>query len=652
FLQVNVVSIISDGAELPNFEPDMGSDDEEDVLVDNLVKAAGEGFSFSNSNFKGGATKADVSRMRDEAINENNNRKTARANRKQPATEGIDAEYVASIVKNSLSADLSNMGDQIKDLALSLCNSQNLFQKNMEDLLRKLHKEISDSITKSSTRTHVRQSVDAEPDNTGKAFVPRGDTSSFVASDIIQEAMRVANKETTHTRQETRENMVGVQRGQSRDEDIFSEPLRSKEHEAMDPNLNDGVEDVDPLEAYMVNEEAHAIGEVGDGQDTVPNRNVDEEDTVEHVIAPPLKSTQTSMEDLTNVAKANQETFATGLSFPNPSFSIGLTQMNKSNAQAVDHVAHQNNKEEPLPEANVDNEAPILNRKSKRTKVVPRNLVGDYQCDKRFLTRAWESYVNAICSTPSIDYAAKFALLLEILGGSPFVIDFGGLTVESSELSAIVDRSSHLPAKMMDVLIHHTRFVFLSNSEHMHSKNSVFLDTKFVSLLAKSFTNFSKPAKKDCVRFPAALCSFVAADCPIAEVSRFYFPFNFDKQHWVGVCVDVSLAQVIVLDCNTSLKMDAMVAADLRPITQMFPYILRQAGKQLTAKEMKPLTIDRPRAVPQKSNLFESGITTVLLIQAHAVGGVDVCKCITSEVLDTEVQRIAVMIYEENIAVL
>lgn len=204
----------------------------------------------------------------------------------------------------------------------------------------------------------------------------------------------------------------------------------------------------------------------------------------------------------------------------------------------------------------------------------------------------------------------------------------------------------------MDVLIHHTRFVFLSNSEHMHSKNSVFLDTKFVSLLAKSFTNFSKPAKKDCVRFPAALCSFVAADCPIAEVSRFYFPFNFDKQHWVGVCVDVSLAQVIVLDCNTSLKMDAMVAADLRPITQMFPYILRQAGKQLTAKEMKPLTIDRPRAVPQKSNLFESGITTVLLIQAHAVGGVDVCKCITSEVLDTEVQRIAVMIYEENIAVL
>ena len=93
--------------------------------------------------------------------------------------------------------------------------------------------------------------------------------------------------------------------------------------------------------------------------------------------------------------------------------------MNKSNAQDVDHVVHPKNLEEPLPESNVDKDAPILNRKSKRAKVVPRNLVGDYQCDKRFLTRAWESFVNAICSTPSIDYAAKFALLLEVLGGSP-----------------------------------------------------------------------------------------------------------------------------------------------------------------------------------------------------------------------------------------
>ncbi|CAG7874340.1 unnamed protein product [Brassica rapa] len=654
--KVNVVSIISDGVDLPNFEPGVGSEDEEDVLVDNLVKAAREGFSFSNSNFKGGATKADVSRMRDEAIKENNNRKTARANRKLPATEGVDAEYVASIVKNSLSADLSNMGDQIKDLALSLCNSQNLFQKKMEDLMRISQKEILDTLTKYCTRSHARPPVDCPPDNTGESNLPERDSNPFVVSDIIQEAMRFANKESAHTRQESRENVVGGQRGHPCDEDNFSEPLRSEEHEAMDHgvgdelNPNHGDREEDPLVAYMFNGEADDVGDVGACQDPITNSNVHGENLVEQVIAPPFNRSETIIEDPTNVVNANQEAVTTGLSFPDPSFSIGLTQMNKSNAQDVDHVAHPKNLEEPLPESNVDKEAPILNRKSKRAKVVPRNLVGDYQCDKRFLTRAWESFVNAICSTPSIDYAAKFALLLEVLGGSPFVIDFGGITVESSELSAIVDRSSHLPSTMMDVLIHHTRYVFLSNAEQMHSKNCVFLDTKFVSLLSKSFTKFSKTAKKDNFRFPPALCSFVAADLPIAEVNRFYFPFNFDKQHWVGVCVDVSLAQVIVLDCNTSLKTEAMVAADLRPITQMFPFIIRQAGKQLTAKEMKTLSIDRPRAVPQNSNLYESGITSVLLIQAHAVGGVDVCKCINQEVLDTEVQRVAVMMYEDNVA--
>lgn len=73
----------------------------------------------------------------------------------------------------------------------------------------------------------------------------------------------------------------------------------------------------------------------------------------------------------------------------------------------------------------------------------------------------------------------------------------------------------------IDVLIHHTRSVFLSNSEHIQSKNSVFLDTKFVLLLAKSFTKFSKALKKDRFRFQAALCDFVVGDCSIDEVSRF-----------------------------------------------------------------------------------------------------------------------------------
>ena len=99
---------------------------------------------------------------------------------------------------------------------------------------------------------------------------------------------------------------------------------------------------------------------------------------------------------------------------------------------------------------------------------------------------------------------------------------------------------------------------------------------------------------------------------------------------------------------NTSLRTDRMITKELRPISEMFPYLLRQAGKQPFPTDLKALTIERPCIVPQNHNHFDSGITYILLIQDHAVAGSDVCKCITPDVLDLEVERTAVMI-EMNI---
>ncbi|CAH8369840.1 unnamed protein product [Eruca vesicaria subsp. sativa] len=394
-----------------------------------------------------------------------------------------------------ISANISNMYDKIKDISLSLRNSQEEFQKKMEDLFRSSLKEITDSITNACTRPHVQQPDQAEQDNSGKESRSGAQTSSCAAADIIEEALRFANKETSNTCEESNEE-----------------------------NMTDDL--------------SHGAGGCGEGHETLLNRDISEEDTVnkpifhtclilliimpvEPAVLPTINSPERSIEPPPDAEKANQETFGNGPPFPEPSFSIGLTQLNKENAQNLDHVPHEDN-DDSLQEGDVDEEGPILNRKSKRTKVVPRNLVGDYQCDIGILARAWESYINAICRTPSIDYAAKFSNLRELMDGSKVVIDIGGAILQSSDLSAIVDRSSHLTPK--------------------------------------------------------------------------------------------------------------------------------QAGRQLTAKEMKPLTIDRPRAISQNRNLFESDVTTVVLIHAHAFGGVDVCKCITPEVLDTEVQRIAVMMYNENVA--
>ncbi|CAN6896641.1 unnamed protein product [Brassica oleracea] len=80
---------------------------------------------------------------------------------------------------------------------------------------------------------------------------------------------------------------------------------------------------------------------------------------------------------------------------------------------------------------------------------------------------------------------------------SEFVINVGCLSLDSRELTAIVHRSSHLSATVVDVLIHRTRSLFLSYSEQSQSRSSVFMDTMFVALLAKTFPKFSMSSKKE-----------------------------------------------------------------------------------------------------------------------------------------------------------
>lgn len=69
-------------------------------------------------------------------------------------------------------------------------------------------------------------------------------------------------------------------------------------------------------------------------------------------------------------------------------------------------------------------------------------------------------------------------------------------------------------------------------------------------------------------------------------------------------------------------------------------------------KDMKALAFDRPRTVPQNHNQFQSAVTTVLLIQAHAFGGVEVCKLIHPNVVEGEVERVAVNIVERYHAII
>ncbi|KAF8082639.1 hypothetical protein N665_0817s0013 [Sinapis alba] len=337
------------------------------------------------------------------------------------------------------------------------------------------------------------------------------------------------------------------------------------------------------------------------------------------------------------------------LVFPDPTFSLGLTQGDPQKGNTSTELDNHSlcdmdmNKGDtvgvPGPESPCN---PF--RKSKRQKVVPKALVGDYQCDKMFLTRAWEAHVAGHRNGDKIDVAAKYAKLIEMLK-TPFSIMVGALKIESKDLCVLVEKSAHLPTKVVDVLMYYSRSIYNIPGDHNSPCQTVFLDTKFVSQLSKSYGRFSNAVKKEVFKFSPTMCSTFNEVCPNLETSTFYFPFNFDKTHWVGVCIETKTSQLIVLDCNNSIRTDVMMFREMGTISVMFPYFLKQHGKQVS---VKPLAIERPRTVPQIPNIFYSAVTFVVLMQAHAFGGVEICRCITSSVVDAEVERLAVNLVEAN----
>ncbi|KAL0876593.1 hypothetical protein Bca101_026298 [Brassica carinata] len=316
-----------------------------------------------------------------------------------------------------------------------------------------------------------------------------------------------------------------------------------------------------------------------------------------------------------NVSDTSQSSLLTNLDpallFPKPTFSLGLTQEERHHPE--EKVTEGETMRENVRGSEIceQDDQVVGCRKSKRLKAIPKSLVGQYECDRRLLNRARVALVDPNNTGGNIDYSAKLSALLDKL---------------KSPLSQ-----------------------FTLNSPANQSNHPVFLDTQFVSQLSKLFPKFSKCPKKDTFRFPSNILERFLSN---PEAERFYFPFNLDKKHWVGVCVDSSSWSIVVMDCNIALRTDSMMVKEVSPIAQMLPYLLKQGGKQIVHKDARALPIERPRSIPQNTSPADSAVSAVLLLQAHAVAGVDVCKCITPEAIGSEVERLAVMFYEATVGML
>ncbi|CAN7059631.1 unnamed protein product [Brassica oleracea var. botrytis] len=678
--EVAVHSIIVEDKEHFKASPDLGwSDDEEDPIVDNLMSLLEQQFPFNKSSFTGGVTKLEVNRMREDAKTEAINQKTVKPKQTKQTTtsEVIDVESVASMVRDKVREDLSRIERQLSTLSESFITFQTNVLERIQQLVRKSEVSSGQIPVSSSAQTENVSNVARDGQHRDiRRTSPHcvGIHTESAQNDIINDAIRFANQTTSlpvdglnggqgiqpviHTGNQTQRD--------SHEEMITDHPpgaiLFSNQANTfyVDVASNTSASLVvdNPPPTYSLGRE----GKVADHRQCSADMNLDPELLftkptfslgLTQEERPHLKETVTegvSMceNDVDHSQSSPDTNLDHELPFPKPTFSLGLTQEERPHQKEAATEGDTTCANAAGKEICEQDDQLGACRKSKRLKALPKSLVGQYECDMRLLNRARVAFVDPDNIGGNIDYAAKFSSLLDKLK-TPFTIHIGQSTLESNDLNELVQRSSPLPPKVVDVLIGHISSQFTLNSPPNQSNHPVFMDTQFVSQLSKLFTKFSKMSKKESFRFPSHILERVRS---YPDADRYYLPFILDRKHWVGVCVDCSSWSIVLMDCNIELRTDSMMVKEVTPIAQMFPYLLKQWGKQLLHKDARAFPIERPRSIPQNTSHADSAVSALLLVQAHAVAGVNLCKCITPDKIGSEVERLAVMFYEATVGML
>lgn len=166
----------------------------------------------------------------------------------------------------------------------------------------------------------------------------------------------------------------------------------------------------------------------------------------------------------------------------------------------------------------------------------------------------------------------------------------------------------------------------------------------------KQHGRLTKTAIKDRHRMKydeAVVKHFIGGSTPDDVYDCIYFPFFIDKQHWVGVSLDLSRGAVQILDCNHGFRSESMMKKDFTPITVVVPHILATTTRNKSADARKPYQMVRVNCVSPNSNSTDAAATTVLLIQAHAANGADGCKDVTPETISSGAKHLAVLVYRD-----
>ncbi|KAL0752202.1 hypothetical protein Bca101_034205 [Brassica carinata] len=523
-------------------------DESEDFAVENLVRLIGEGFSFCKEMFKGGLNASDLLRLR--GVKKLKEKEPKEKNDKDHAAEVTDGEGPDS---------------QTHILIANLVASQLL------DKSRSPASELRDEI--SSLEKRIYQALDAKIEKIASSTIQSQQLASLQAT-IVGFLQDIDKKIGAALVGQMKIMQASILNARLHSPPVNGNPPvvpdTSTPSEAADFRISEVLRDLNIVPDHSL--PANIVDNLDAELDTANGSSLHTSIVADSQLQAEQRDVQ--VEDLVTANDITEHMHIPFYLDDMPSFSLGLSQ---EDAPVVEEMPNSINYVSP-PMAH-EKEAPEP-RKSKRSRIIPAGLQ-DYKCDPK---------VNAEhCIIPDVDH--RFTLMEQKVMKESDINLPNGYSLSSTEFLDIAYRNTILPTGVVDALIG-----FVSRGP-MVGPNVAIYDTTLPVALMNHNNRFVKSADKDRSKLKFA---HVPLEKHLERShERIYFPFNMDKQHWVGVCIDTKASTLHVLDCNTSFRSDSSLRKELNPIATFLPYVLKQFGFLGTNAGVKAFTVSRCKGIPQ-----------------------------------------------------
>ncbi|CAD5324722.1 unnamed protein product [Arabidopsis thaliana] len=237
-------------------------------------------------------------------------------------------------------------------------------------------------------------------------------------------------------------------------------------------------------------------------------------------------------------------------------------------------------------------------RRSKRKRNISSKLDARFQFDKKTKLLVGHPSPNA---TPSLDPKERFNCSLKKLKAISSIALVGDVTMNNKDILEHVLQTGEVDGNKLRVDV---------------------LDTKFISQLCHLYPKFCKAHVPQDFQFPTSLVDAIAG---VGDFDRLQLFTN-----------------IMVLDCNIHLRIDASLKTALEPLSRMLPILFRQSALNPTMTQLlpTPYSVERSLCIQQVIDHVDAGLMTIFLIHAHVVGGMDDCLEFSPDCIETQTKKL------------